>query len=213
MLLKEEREEVVYYCKEMLRSGLTTGTGGNISKFNREKKLFAISPSGLSYEEMKPEDVVVLDLAFEKVDGDLKPSSEYHMHGIFYQKREDIDAVVHSHSKNATAMACLGWDLPPFYYLNMIGGRDILCTPYTRFGTEVLADLALEYMKERYAVLLGNHGLLSGADSMKRAYTITELIEKSCGVYLQCKTVGEPRMLSEEQINEMMRVFHNREYI
>jgi L-fuculose-phosphate aldolase len=213
MILEKERNEVIAYGIKMLESGLTTGTGGNISCFNKDKQLFAMSPSGKSYTETKPEDVVVMDLSYNTIEGDLKPSTEFAMHGIMYRKRNDISAVVHSHSPNATVLACLGWKLPPFYYLNMIAGRDVLCTPYTRFGTEHLAELALSYMENRYAVLLGNHGLLSGADSLARAFRITELVEEACGIYVKCRTHGEPNMLTDEQIDEMMLIFHKKTYI
>lgn len=213
MILEKERRDVVTYCQMMLNSGLTTGTGGNISCFNKNEGLFAISPSGKDYSTMMPEDVVVMDLSFTVKEGSLKPSTEFAMHGIFYKERNDIAAVVHSHSPNATALACMGKGLPPFYYLNMIAGRDVLCTPYTRFGTENLAQMALEYMKDRFAVLLGNHGLLTGAGSLSRAFRIAELIEESCNIYLKCRQIGEPNILTDKEIDEMMLVFHQRTYI
>lgn len=213
MILEKERTEIVVYCKKMLAQGLTTGTGGNISCFNRAKSLYAISPSSRDYTTLTPEDIVVLDTQNNIIDGSLRPSSEFSMHSIFYRQREDIDAVVHSHSPNATALACLRMDLPPFYYLNMIAGRDVKCTPYTRFGTEKLADLALEYMENRFAVILGNHGLLTGGDSLARAFKIAEIIEEAAKIYLTCRQIGEPELLSDTEINEMMMVFHKRTYI
>lgn len=96
MLLQKEREDVVKYCQMLITHGLTKGTGGNISILNREEGLFAISPSGIDYFETEPEDIVVMNLKGEIVDGDRKPSSEHELHRIFYTDRDDIAAVVHT---------------------------------------------------------------------------------------------------------------------
>ena len=102
MLLEKERIEVMEYGKRMITEGLTKGTGGNISVFNRAKGLMAITPSGIDYLKIKPEDIVILDVQTGKVvDGNQVPSSESDMHRIFYKYRDDIDAVVHTHSKFA----------------------------------------------------------------------------------------------------------------
>jgi L-fuculose-phosphate aldolase len=94
MLLEQERIDVVKYCKKLITAGLTTGTGGNISILNREKGLYAMSPSGMDYFETQPEDVVVMDLDGNVVDGKRKPSSEHALHRIFYTDRDDLDAIV-----------------------------------------------------------------------------------------------------------------------
>ena len=96
MLLEKERELVVEYGKKLITAGLTRGTGGNISVINKKESLMAISPSGMDYFETEPGDVVIMDLEGEIVDGFRKPSSEWRMHLIFYQKREDVGAVVHT---------------------------------------------------------------------------------------------------------------------
>ncbi len=93
MILRKERELVVEYGQKMVTSGLTTGTGGNLSIFNGTEQLFAISPSGLDYFKTEPEDVVILDLDGNVVDGKRKPSSEYDMHRIFYERRPQTGAV------------------------------------------------------------------------------------------------------------------------
>lgn len=112
MLLAEERKTVMEYGKRLLDSGLTTGTGGNISIYNPDRGLMAITPTGMLYYDIKPEDVVVMDLENNVIDGKRQPSSEYLMHKIFYEKREDVRAVVHTHSIYATTIAALNWELP-----------------------------------------------------------------------------------------------------
>ncbi|PFV47247.1 L-fuculose-phosphate aldolase [Bacillus thuringiensis] len=207
MLLQKEREEIVAYGKKMISSGLTKGTGGNISIFNREQGLVAISPSGLDYYETKPEDVVILNLDGEVVEGERKPSSELDMHLIYYRKREDINALVHTHSPYAKTIASLGWELPAVSYLIAFAGPNVRCAPYETFGTKQLADAAFEGMIDRRAVLLANHGLIAGANKIKMAFTIAEEIEFCAQIYYQTKSVGEPKLLPEDEMENLAKKF------
>lgn len=207
MLLQLEREKVVEYGKKLITSGLTKGTGGNISIFNREQGLVAISPSGIDYFETEPEDVVVLDVTGKVVDGKRKPSSELDMHLIFYQKRSDLNALVHTHSPFCKTIACLGWEIPPVSYLVAYAGPNVRCAPYATFGTKELAEAAFEGMKDRRAVLLANHGLIAGAHNVETAFTIAEEIEFCAQIYYQTKSVGEPVLLSEEEMALLAKKF------
>ncbi len=207
MLLREERESIVEYGKKLVTSNLTKGTGGNLSVFNREKGLFAISPSGIDYFKIKVEDVVVMDLEGNKVDGDRVPSSEYEMHRIFYANREDIDALIHTHTMYATTLACLNWELPPVHYMVALAGLNVRCAKYATYGTRELAENAFEAMKDRKAVLLANHGLLAGADTLANAFNITEEIEYCAELYYRAKSIGEPVILPEEEMVLMMEKF------
>jgi len=207
MLMQKERELVVEFGKKLITAGLTKGTGGNISVFNREEGLMAISPSGIDYFETLPEDVVVMTPAGKIVDGARKPSSEHELHSIFYAQREDIDAVVHTHSTYATALATLGQGLPASNYMVALAGPDVRCAPYASFGTKELADAAFEAMKDRYCVLLSNHGLVAGAKNINSAFKIAMLIEECCETYMIASSVGKPSILSEEEMKYMMERF------
>lgn len=207
MLMKEEREQIVEYGKKLLTSGLTKGTGGNLSIFNRKEGLFAISPSGIDYFQIKPEDVVVLNIKGEKVEGDKKPSSEVEMHRIFYERRNDIDAIIHTHTMYATTLACLNWSLPPVHYMVALAGLDVKCAKYATFGTRELAENAFEAMRDRKAVLLANHGLLAGADNLLNAFNITEEIEYCAELYYRTKCIGEPVILPKEEMLLMFDKF------
>lgn len=209
MLLLEERKKIVEYGKKIITSGLTKGTGGNLSIFHRGKKLVAISPSGLDYFETEPEDVVVLDLEGKIMDGSRKPSSELDMHLIFYKRREDLNALVHTHSPYAKTIAALGWDLPPVSYLVAFAGPNVRCTPYETFGTKELAERAFEGMVERRAVLLANHGLIAGARNMETAFTVAEEIEFSARIFCQAKAIGEPKLLPDEEMLRLARKFES----
>ena len=207
MLLEKERELIVEYGKKLITSGLTKGTGGNLSIYNREKGLMAISPSGLDYFETEPADVVVMDLEGNIVEGDKKPSSEFGMHGIFYKKREDIDAVVHTHSIFSTVLATLRWPLPASSYLVAFSGLDVRCAEYASFGSMELAENALKAMEDRYAVFLANHGLLTGAQDMANAFAKAEQIEHCAEAYYRAKSIGEPVILDEAEMEKMIKKF------
>lgn len=207
MLLEKERKEIVEYGKKLIETGLTKGTGGNLSVFNREKGLMAISPSGIDYFKTKLEDVVVLDLDGNKIEGDKSPSSEYDMHRIFYKNREDIDAIIHTHTMYATTIACLNWDLPPVHYMIALAGVNVRCAKYATYGSKELAKNVFEAMKDRNAVLLANHGMLAGAKDLANAFNITEEIEYCAELYYRSKSIGDPVILSEEEMIKMIDKF------
>ena len=207
MLLAREREEVVEYGKKLIKNKLTTGTGGNLSIFNRDKGLVAISPSGIDYFETRIEDVVVVDLKGQVVDGNKKPSSELMLHLIIYRNREDINAVVHTHSIYATSVACMNLDLPPVHYMIAVAGENVRCAKYATFGSEELAINAYEAMKDRNAVLLANHGLLAGGSRIQQAFKIAEDIEFVAEIFTRTKSMGNPVILPEDEMKRMKGKF------
>ena len=208
MLLENERTQVVRYCRQLSKAGLTTGTGGNISIFNAEAGLMAISPSAMDYTVMDPEDVVVQDLEARIVEGVRRPSSEFGMHLICYKNRTDIGAVVHTHSPKATTLAVLGWDLPAIHYMIALsGGATIPCAPYRLFGTPELAATALETLGDGYACILANHGALATGPNIGHAFSLAEHMEFCADLYLRAKMVAEPNILDEDQIAEVRRQF------
>lgn len=205
--MEEERKLIVEYGKKLITSGLTKGTGGNLSIYNREKGLMAISPSGIDYFEIKPENVAILNIRGEQIDGDKKPSSEVELHRIFYERRTDIDAIIHTHTIYATTIACLNWNLPPVHYMVALAGLDVRCAKYATFGTKELAENAFEAMKDRKAVLLANHGMLAGGKDLGEAFNTTEEIEYCAELYYRTKSIGEPVILSEEEMRLMLEKF------
>lgn len=207
MLLQEEREAVVLYCQKLITNGLTKGTGGNISIVNRAKNLMAISPSGLDYFKTKPKDVVVVDLDGNVVDGDRKPSSEVDMHRIFFMNRPEVGAVVHAHSLYGAILACLNWSLDPVHYLIGYAGENVRCTPYCTFGTWQLAESAFEGMKERNAVILGNHGLLAVGNDITKAFDTLEEVEFCAEIYYKTQIAGKPIILSKKEMDIVLDKF------
>ncbi len=207
MLMEKERRLLVEYGQKLITSGLTRGTGGNLSIFSREEKLMAITPTGIDYFKTKLEDIVVMNLKGKIVDGNRMPSSEYEMHKIFYENREDINAIIHAHTVYATTLACLNWDLPPVHYLVALAGHNVRCAKYATYGTKELAENALEAMKDRRAVILANHGLLAGANDLLNAFNIAEEIEYCSEIYCRVKSISDPVILQKEEMDLMVEKF------
>ncbi|WP_417204076.1 L-fuculose-phosphate aldolase [Acetoanaerobium sticklandii] len=206
-MMMQEKEQVVRYGKKLIDRRLTTGSGGNISVCNREKKLVAISPSGLDYYETTPEDIVILDIDGNLVEGKHRPSSEAGMHLAFYKNRADVSGIVHTHSKFATAIACMGWELPAVHYLIGMAGHRVKCTGYATYGSDELAKKALETIGDSNAVLLANHGLIALGEDVDRAFSTAEHLEFVSEVYYLTKTLGTPNILSDENMDEVMKKF------
>src|SRR5271166_6350714 len=150
--------EVVATAREMNACGLNRGTSGNVSA--RFGDGFLITPSGLAYAAMGPQDIVAMTLDGE-ARGALTPSSEWRFHRALYVARPELGAVVHAHSPFATTLACLGRDIPAFHYMVAVaGGNNIRCAAYATFGTQLLAEHALAALQGRDACLLANHGMI-----------------------------------------------------
>lgn len=207
MLMQKEREMIVEYGKKMLSSGLTKGTGGNISIFDRRAGLMAISPSSMDYFSIQPEDVVVMDLEGNVVEGTRKPSVEHAMHAIFYKNREDVNSVVHDHAVACATMAALHWSLPATTYLEALsGGLEVPCSEYATFATPALAESALKAMGNGYACFLANHGFLSCGVDLPFAFNVAEEIELCSEIHLRAKAAGEPVVIPEHKMMELFEM-------
>ncbi len=207
MKLKYERELIVEFGKKLLESGLTKGTGGNLSLYDAESGLCAISPSGIDYYEVQSQNVVLIDLEGTQVEGEGKPSSEMSMHTIFYKNRDDVRSVIHTHSPFATTLACLNWDMPAHHYIVALAGPDVRCAPYETFATEELAKAAFDYAIDRKAVFLQNHGMLACGGSVEEAFYIAEEIEFTAEVYWRSRVVGQPTVLAGEEVVKLTQKF------
>jgi len=207
MELENERKTVVRFGLKMVTSGLTTGTGGNLSVVDRNRGTVAISPSGIEYAVLQPRDVVLTDMQGRVIDGEGKPSSELGFHLSLYHRRKDVQAVVHTHSPYAVTMACLGWEIPAVHYLVGFAGKKVPLAPYATFGTPELAEIVAEYIGNYNAVLLANHGLVAVGSSMDTAFAAAEEIEFVARIYYQTKSIGHPVILSDEEMEIVLEKF------
>ena len=208
MLMQEERELIVEYGKKMSAARLSTGTSGNLSIYDPEKGLMAISPSGIDYFSTKPEDVVLMDLEARVADGARKPSSEWALHTTFYKRKPHARSVVHTHSMFCTTFAVLGQPLRAVHYvIGDAGTAEVPCAPYRTFGTPELAEAASEICGDSDAVLLGNHGLVACGRDIKSAYGLACNLEYVAELQYRAMCVGTPNVLTAGQMAEVMERF------
>jgi len=208
MILQKERNAIVAFGKKLLTSGLTAGTGGNLSVANRKKNLIAVTPSGVDYLEMSPEDVVLVGMEGGLIEtSKYKPSSELLFHLALYRRRQDIQAVVHTHSVYATTLATLGWEIPPFHYLVAYSGKKVPLASYATFGSEQLARNVAEAIGDNNAVLMESHGVVTVGATLAKAFEAAEIIEYVARVYYLAKNLGEPTILSDEEMKKVIEKF------
>lgn len=201
MLLQSLREGVAANGRKLVEWGLTTGSFGNLSAFDPQSGLVAISPSGMDYNEITAEDVVVVDLQGSRVEGERNPSSELALHLIFYQNRPGVTGVVHTHSTYAATMACLRRPLRPIHYLAAYGGGKVKCIPYYPFGSERLAQAAYKGMRaNRNAVLLGGHGLVTVGRDLEFAMEAARQLELLAQLCYNARVVSGGVSLSKKEL-------------
>lgn len=204
--LEAERTKVSELGKEMLEQGLTKGTGGNISARNGDQ--VAISPSGVPYKEISPDDVPIVDLYGNQVAGEKDPSSEVEMHTGILREREDVGGVVHNHSPYATTFASLGEPIPASHYLIAYVGDKIPVAPYERFATPELAEAALDTLGQEYsACLLENHGVVTVGQNVDAAFEVAMMVEYCARIHYQALDIGEPNILSDEEVDGLIESF------
>lgn len=207
MLLAEHREAVCDYARRMLDDGLVVGTSGNISV--REGDLVAVTPTGVDYESLRPEDIPVLRLDGSPVAGDLKPTSEMPMHLAVYNRAADPDgaditAVVHTHSTHAVAVSTLVDEVPAVHYMVAAIGASVRVAPYATYGTRELAENMLTALDGRRGCLLGNHGTVTYGTGLAAAYSRAQQLEWVCQVWLAARSVGSPRLLPRSEIEHVV---------
>ena len=185
--------------------GVNQGMSGNLSV--RHDNGYLITPSGMAYDQCTPDDMVWMGFDGSS-NGQRKPSSEWRFHHDILASRPEIGAVIHTHSRFATTLACLQRDIPAFHYMiAMAGGNSIRCTPYATFGTQALSDLALEALQERKACLLGNHGLIVLGETLERALALTIEVESLCEMYWRTLQIGQPIILSDAEMDVVQEKF------
>lgn len=198
-------QRIIDACLAMHREGINQGSAGNISM--RTAGGFLITPSGVAYEHMRPEDMVQMDLAGQSA-GERKPSSEWRMHCDIYRTRPEAGAVVHAHPTFCTALSCLRKDIPPFHYMVAVaGGADIRCSGYALFGTQALSDAMLAALEGRRACLLGTHGMICFHDDLDKALKLAIEVETLARQYWHACRIGEPVLLSDAEMAEVIMQF------
>ncbi|HVS78359.1 MAG TPA: class II aldolase/adducin family protein [Steroidobacteraceae bacterium] len=200
------RAAVIAGCRELTRLGLTYGTSGNVS-VRRDPGGFFVSPTGVAYETLEPEDVPLVTLEGSWY-GRRRPSSEWRFHRDIMAARADVGAIVHAHSRHATALACTGRGIPAFHYMVAVaGGTDIRCAPYHTFGTQELSDAALTALEGRKACLLAHHGIIAVGADLAAALKLAGEVESLAAQYCTALSLGNVGLLDDAQMARVVEKF------
>jgi len=204
-MTEAQRRHLIETAIEMNRCGINQGTSGNLSV--RHEGGMLITPSGMPYSELEPDDVVFVDCNGEHI-GSRLPSSEWRIHHDTYHARADAVAILHAHPTDCAALACMHEPIPAFHYMVAVaGGRNIRCAPYATFGSQALSHHVLEALKDRRACLMANHGLLCLAESLDKALTLAIEVEQLARMYIHCLSVGKPMILDDEEMDRVLLKF------
>ncbi|PTW57593.1 L-fuculose 1-phosphate aldolase [Breoghania corrubedonensis] len=200
------RKAIIATCRAMNASRLNTGTSGNVSA--RTETGFLVTPSGIPYDDLTPEQIVGMDLD-GTYEGDWLPSSEWRMHLDIYRARPEAGAIVHVHSSHAAALSCLRLDIPPFHYMIAVaGGPTLRCADYATFGTAELSRNMIAGLQGRSACLLANHGQIAFGATLTKALWLAGEVEELCHQFFlatqMAATMGKPLVILDEP--EMARV-------
>ena len=201
------KAEVIKYSKKLNITNLSALRSGNISVRAKEKGVggFYITPSGRKYDSLKPKDIVFVSLKgiYDKKRG--KPSSEWRFHRDIYINKKDAQAIVHAHSPHATAVSSHGKSIPPFHYMiALAGGEDIKCAEYATFGTEDLSKNIIKALEKRTACLMSNHGQVAFGKNLEEAFELAQEIENICQQYIIALKIGQPKILSFEEMKKVL---------
>ncbi len=197
------KSEIIKFSKLLNSRKLSALRSGNISV--RFKKGFFITPSGKKYSSLKNKDIVYVSLngKFDKKLG--IPSSEWKFHQDIYLKKEEANAIVHSHSTNATALSVHNKPIPAFHYMvALAGGNDIKCANYATYGTRKLSVNILKALKNRKACLISNHGQIAYDDNLSKAFELAEEVENLSMQYITALKIGKPKNLSNVEMSKVL---------
>lgn len=200
------REEVIEGCRALTSLGLTYGTSGNVS-IRRDSVSLFVSPTGMAYDRLQPDDVPLVTLD-GRWFGRRRPSSEWRFHRDIMEARTEVGAIVHAHSRYATALACTGRNIPAFHYMIAVaGGADIRCAPYHPFGTQELSDAALTALEGRKACLLAHHGIIVLGADLTAALKLAGEVESLAAQYCTALALGNVAVLDEAEMRRVVEKF------
>jgi len=201
-----QRAALIAACQELTRRDLSHGTSGNIS-VRRDERRFFVSPTGMAYETLEAEDIPLMDFD-GRWFGRRRPSSEWRFHRDILQSRREIHAIVHTHSRHATALACTGRGIPAFHYMVAVaGGDDIRCAPYSTYGTQTLSDAVVAALAGRTACLVANHGVIALGADLPAALALAGEVENLAAQYCTALSLGAVRILDDREMHEVTEKF------
>ena len=203
-MLEKLKEELVQLHLELPKNNLVMWTGGNVSARDPETGLVVIKASGIRYEDMGPEHMVVVDMDAKVVEGDFKPSSDVHSHLYIYKHRPDVFGVVHTHSRYATAFATVGKPIP--CVLTAIAdefGGPIPCGGFALIGDEAIGKVVVDSIGKSPAVLLKNHGVFTIGKNATAAVKAAVMTEDAAATVWMALQIGTPDIISQDDVDKL----------
>ena len=201
------RKAIIAAACRMNDLGINQGKSGNLSA--RIADGFLVTPTGMSYEALKPADIVAMDFK-GRARGRRLPSSEWRFHRDIFAARPEVNAIVHTHAMFATTLACLHREIPPFHYMVAVAGGDsVRCAPYATFGTEELSRNAVAALAGRKACLLANHGMIAVGSSIEQALALAVEVETLAAMYWRALQVGVPQLLDGAEMARVIEKFRS----
>ena len=194
-----QKQEVLKAAQQMSQRGFVVGTSGNVSlhfKDSEGRDLVAITPSGRDYDTMKPNDIVMVDLEGQRIEGELTPSVETMLHTGIYKVRKKVNAIIHTHPIYGSIIAVAGLEIPAILddQVTQIGG-EIRVAPYALSGSPEMTGNVIAALGPRNAVLLANHGAISVGRNMREAFTMCQLLEKTARIYVFALGLGKVNLV------------------
>ena len=207
----ELRQQLVRFARLMITSGLVRGTSGNVSTREPGAEQALVTPSGVDYDTMKPEDVVLVDLDGRPVTAGMKPSVDTPIHVAIYRARPDVGAVIHTHSIYAAAFSTVGREIPPLITesAGYVGGA-VRVIEYIPPAQPDTGDAVAEGLGRDRAVLLPNHGVIAVGENLKKAFGAAMAVEESAHVAFLASQLGNPMVVSESEIERMNDFIHHK---
>jgi L-ribulose-5-phosphate 4-epimerase len=211
MILENLRAKVLETANRMLTDGVVHGSQGNVSARDSETGWIAITPSAIPYPQLTPEEICVIDETGNIIDAAWKPTSERLMHLAIYQRRPDVQAIVHSHALYSSVFGIIDLPLEPILTeAAMCIGGAVPVAAYDRPGTQELADHTADVLAGCSSVIMAHHGLVTVGRNLDEAYDTTMAVDTSARVIIMAKSMGVPyRVLPESEAEIMHGIYLN----
>ena len=202
----EARKLLVKSGLRLVEAGLTSGTWGNLSLRLSEREML-VTPSGLDYVRIRPEDLTLVNIETEEWDGP-KPSSEFKLHTAIYRERKEIAAIIHNHSPNASVVAAARREVPPVLDdLAQLIGPTVRVADYALPSTKGIVKKTLKALRGRNGALMANHGAVCLGQDMEEAFTCCEVLDKGCKAFIEAEFMGGAKSINRFEAALMHRIY------
>lgn len=209
-MYEDLKKELYEAHMNLEKYGLVAYTSGNVSV--RVESHIIIKPSGVPYDRLKPQDMVVLDLQGNIIEGNLKPSVDSATHLYLYNRLNDVGSIIHTHSPYASSFALLNQSLPVYSTAHAdVFGVEIPVSSYAPVGTEAIGKAVMEVVNQARAVLLSKHGVIVMGKDIQEALRNAIFLEEVAKTAVFARTMGNPKPLDEEEAKRLFE-FHHKSY-